>query len=176
MKKLVAAEPIKNPAARVLILGAASGLGLGYTPKAPGTAGSLLGIPLGLYLLTIPTWMALLILFALFVPSCWIAGRAGLHWGNRDSGRIVLDEVIGQAITLLGLRGLYLHAGGYIENFDWIFVALAFGAFRILDIVKPFPAKSFDRQATGFGVMTDDVVAGLYGALIVRALVKIHLS
>ena len=176
MKKLITPERIENPVSRFWILTVASGLGLGYSPFAPGTAGSLLGIPFGLLLLKIPMWLALAICALLMFPLSWISGRAGRHWGNADSGRIVIDEVLGQGISLLGLRHLILASNGDLSAAPAWMYAVGFLLFRIFDIGKPFPARTFDRQATGFGVMADDVVAGLYAALVLRAIASVWFS
>lgn len=172
MKRQITPQPIRNPLARWITLGVSSGLGLGYAPVAPGTFGSLLGIPLGLYLLTLPTWMVMVIFVGLFFVFAALAERACLHWGQTDSGRVVSDEVLGQAIAIFGIRSV-IHEGPVSQ---WIFVAVAFGLFRLFDIVKPFPAKTFDRQESGIGVIADDVVAGLYAALVVLAVSKIWLN
>ncbi len=180
MKKQIQAQPIKNPLAKFLILGFSTAGGLGYAPLAPGTAGSLLGIPLGLWLLGFPTLLSLgicLVLTLIFSP---VSHRASLHWGEMDCGRIVIDEVIGQAITLLGLKFLFESQDISATHF-WSFVGGAFVIFRALDILKPFPAKLFERNSTSFGIkglgiIADDVVAGLYGALIIRGISKIWMS
>ena len=200
--KPVKAVKIKNPLARFFVLGAASGLGLGYAPKAPGTFGSLLGIPLGLWLIQFPTWSSLIFCFLFLLAAVKISERAGLHWGNSDSGRIVIDEVLGQALALIGAKAFFVQylpqpssdnlIGKIFENVSianfvdlansitqhpscLLYVALAFGLFRLFDISKPTPARSFDEMPSGWGVMMDDVVAGLYAALVMRILAKIVL-
>jgi len=178
MKKPISPEPIKNPLKRVAILGLSSGLGLGYAPIASGTFGSLLGIPLGLLLLQYPSWMSFIVLSILVVITAPIVERACKHWGQMDSGRVVWDEVIGQAIALLGLRGpiysqLQVDDSRFIYP-DLMAVVVAFLAFRAFDIFKPFPARGFDRKDTGYGVILDDVVAGLYAAITVWCLLKMH--
>lgn len=200
--KLVTPVTIKNPLSRLFVLGTASGLGLGYAPVAPGTFGSLLGIPLGLWLIQYPTWLSLIvcaILLALFIP---VADRAGIHWGNRDSGRIVIDEVLGQALAILGAKPLLIQflpqtsahtsLAAHFENagvanfldiinsitehkFAMIYIGISFGLFRLFDITKPSPARAFDNKPSGWGVMMDDVVAGLYAALVMRLIAKIVL-
>ena len=166
--KTVTPQPIQNPIAKVLVLGSATGLGLGLLPVAPGTWGSLLGIPFGLWLLTFTPYWAILICLAFFIPAVWVSDRAGLHYGHRDSGKIVIDEVLGQGITLLGCYHFMGQSNLSSTQIPWAAILLAFGLFRLLDIVKPFPARTMDRQANGLGVMADDVVAGLYGAILVR--------
>jgi phosphatidylglycerophosphatase A len=189
MKKPVSLKKIHNPILRFFILASCSGLGLGFSPIAPGTAGSLLGIPLGLWLLkySVIYSVAFLILLSLFFS--WVAEKAGDHWGERDSSKIVIDEVIGQAFTLLGAwvlahpkkidTGLEFREFNILEIIQlepqtWAWTILtAFLLFRALDIVKPFPANRLDRHNSGLGVIGDDVVAGLYGAIVLRFLIPI---
>jgi phosphatidylglycerophosphatase A len=102
--------------------------------------------------------------------------RAQEHWGQGDCQKIVLDEVIGQAIACLGLRAAYLNMERLEPHHFWILFAASFVFFRLLDITKPFPARIFDRMKTGFGIMMDDVVAGLYAALIIRGITRILLA
>jgi phosphatidylglycerophosphatase A len=171
MKKLVPVRPITHPVKKFFILGIVSGLGLGYSPKAPGTAGSLLGIPLGLYLLKFPVAYAVLFLIVSAFLASLLAQRAGDHWGERDSSKIVIDEVIGQALALLGLWVLK-EPNSSITS--WVlFIIMSFGLFRAFDITKPFPANVLDRHNSGFGVIGDDLIAGLYAAIVVRFLIPL---
>ncbi|MEO5667732.1 MAG: phosphatidylglycerophosphatase A [Bdellovibrionota bacterium] len=178
MKKSITPEPISNPAKRFAILTLSTGLGLGYAPVAPGTFGSLLGIPLGLLLLQYPSWMSFIVLSVLVIATAPVVERACKHWGQMDSGRVVWDEVIGQAIALLGLRGP-IYSQLQMDSTHPVYpsipaVVVAFLAFRAFDIFKPYPARSFDRRDSGYGVILDDVVAGLYAALTVWCLIKIR--
>ncbi len=179
MEKAIQARPIQNPIARFFTLGISSGFGLGYLPKAPGTFGSLLGIPFGLFLLQLPPWAAALFVLVLTVISAPLVYRAGQHWGKVDCQKIVWDEVIGQGIAILGLRrSLSLSEwwsarGQEFQVPDLTMLAVAFVAFRAFDILKPFPARTFDERDSGFGVIMDDVVAGLYAALLVWILNRI---
>jgi phosphatidylglycerophosphatase A len=139
----------------------ASGAYVGYIPVASGTFGSLLALPL-LVGLARSAWSpaaiaALLAAAALLaMPVC---GRAGRVYGESDSSRIVLDEVCGMLV-----------AGALLPPTVWA-LGLAFAAFRLFDIVKPFPAGHFDRQVkNGVGVVADDLVAGIYANLVVRML------
>lgn len=180
MKSPLTVRLIKNRFEKLFVLGISTGLGLGLIPGAPGTFGSLLGIPLGLYLIQIPTWLALIIcagLFAIFSP---LAQRACEHWGQSDCQKVVSDEVLGQALTLLCLRhSVPLHSVELFQGITWnlpespLYILVGFGLFRVLDIVKPYPAKTFDRQGGGFAVIADDVVAGLYGALVLWAITRL---
>lgn len=135
----------------------ASGLGTGYLPKAPGTWGSLAAIMVGVPLMAGPVWLlpaaALVACGAGFVaiPRCVPDREADPSW-------VVIDEVAGQWIALLGLGGLSV-AG----------LVLAFVGFRLLDIVKPGPVGWADRQPGAFGIMADDILAGAGVALALLA-------
>lgn len=179
MKAKIPVEPINNSLQRWLTLGVSTGLGLGYAPKAPGTFGSLLGLPLGLLLLQYPTWLALLISAIIFVVFASLADRAARHWGESDCQKIVSDEVLGQALVFLSINNsplltqVEVFAGHYWKIPPLSFIVIGFILFRLLDIVKPYPARTFDRQGGGFGIVADDVVAGLYGAIMLLGLSRI---
>lgn len=163
---------------KFIALPISTGFGLGYFPKAPGTAGSLLGIPLGLYLLQLSHIESLILCGILIVVFTLLAIPTGKHFGENDSGKIVSDEILGQGITFLGFRHVV-----QLESIDlgfvtlaspaWWWVLLAFVFFRIFDIFKPFPIRTLDRREHSFFVIADDVVAGLYGTLTLWALAKI---
>ncbi len=136
--------------------------GIGYFPLAPGTAGSAAGLALVVALAHLPLsglWVvategaAALALGALGV---WAAGRAEKFFGRVDPRQVVIDEVVGQMITHLA------HPGA-----SWKWLLAGFALFRVLDVVKPFPAREAERAPGGWGIMLDDVVAGAYalGAL-----------
>ncbi len=149
-----------------------TGLGLGYAPIAPGTFGSLLGIPLGIWFLNIPSWAAILICVVLFFIFSGLAHRVGKIKGESDASIIVSDEVLGQAITLLGVRYvgpqvILVTSTAHWRTPDWPVVLAGFLLFRLFDIFKPFPARTFDRTIkNGFGTILDDVVAGVYAAIV----------
>ena len=169
MIKHIEKDPIQNPLKRFLFLGVSTGLGTGYAPFAPGTFGSLLGIPLGLGLIYLPGWQALLVIGAIFAIVQPMVERSCKHWGEMDSSKVVIDEVIGQALGMLTLRH-------FIRNGTFpplSLIVISFVLFRVLDILKPFPARTFDRQPTAFGVLADDVVCGLYTALITHAFIRL---
>jgi phosphatidylglycerophosphatase A len=173
MKINVEKNEIKNPIIKFFTLSISTGFGLGYSPFAPGTAGSLLGLVAGWYLIQFPVWMSLAVLFLATLLTLPLINKTCLHFGVMDSQKIVWDEVIGQAIGMLSLRH-FIKVGE--SHPPWTHVVAAFVIFRLLDIFKPFPAKTFDRQATAFGVMADDVVAGLYTALILHAFIRLSPS
>ncbi|MEJ2200160.1 MAG: phosphatidylglycerophosphatase A [Desulfuromonadaceae bacterium] len=144
---------------RWLILFLASNAGLGYAPVASGTFGTLAGIP-AFYLLShcsggvfLAVWSVLLLL------SFWVAGEAGRIYGVVDDGRIVIDELVGYLATVAFLP------------FSWPVALLGFLLFRLFDILKPPPVSWFDRKMkNGYGVVLDDVAAGLYAAAVLRLL------
>jgi len=142
---------------RRFVLCLASNAGLGYSPIASGTVGTLAGIPAFYLLATLPAPLYILTWCALLCLSFWVAGAAGQIYGEADDGRIVIDELVGYLVTVALLP------------FSWTNALLGFVLFRIFDIIKPPPASWFDRQMkNGYGVVLDDVVAGLYGALALR--------
>jgi phosphatidylglycerophosphatase A len=145
----------------------ATAVGAGFVPKAPGTAGSLVGVVFYLLIeaLHAGAYYLHVIIFFL-IAGIWASSRVERLYGH-DSQRIVIDEVVGQMFTF----GLF--AGRY--QFSAIYTALGFGLFRLFDIVKPFPIRRLERFSGGFGVVADDVGAGLY-ALAVLTLTRYGFS
>jgi len=133
-----------------LILLLASGLGAGFSPFAPGTAGTLVAIPIELVLSPIRSPVYELTLLTFFFFSSWIAERAQNHWQKEDDQRIVIDEIMGYFLTMLWIPKTLL------------FISVGFFLFRLLDIVKPFPCRQLEKVRGGFGVVLDDVFAGIY--------------
>jgi phosphatidylglycerophosphatase A len=137
-----------------LVLFLASGLSLGLIPFAPGTFGSLLGIPLHWLLSHLPICLGICSLGFVILISVWISGRAELLLGNTDPSQIVIDEVVGMAVALVG------------APFEPSLIIIAFLFFRFFDIWKPFPIKQIDRSFPGgWGIMLDDVAAGVMANL-----------
>lgn len=145
----------------------ATGLGAGFMPKAPGTAGSVEGVILYLLMerLQLGAYLPHAILFFLIIGT-WSAYRVELFWGE-DSQRIVVDEIAGQMIAF-GLA-----AGRYPLSAFYVFIG--FVLFRLFDITKPFPLRRFENFKWGVGVMADDVGAGIY-ALLVLTLIRYFLG
>lgn len=145
---------------RFVILMATWG-GSGFSPFASGTAGTLAAIPFYLVLarLPLPVYAATLVPF--FFLASWVAGRAEEIFGEKDSGKIVIDEVMGYLITMAGVP------------LSWQAVVAGFFLFRFFDIVKIEPARWCDqRLKNGYGVVLDDVVAGIYAAIALRLLLR----
>lgn len=145
----------------------AFGLGSGTAPKAPGTFGTLAALPVWWFLLqgipTLPYLGILIAGFALGVVLCDITSRdLGVH----DHGGIVWDEWIGVWITLLWLP----LEGGLLADLGWLMYG--FVLFRFFDILKPWPIKWLDtRVHGGFGIMIDDVLAGIFAWLVLQGTV-----
>lgn len=137
----------------------ATGFGSGLSPWAPGTMGTLIAIPLYL-LLPVMSWpLYLLLLFCGAVAGIWICESATRAIGVDDHGAIVWDEIIGYGITL------------FLAPPGWIWLLLGFLLFRLFDIVKPWPIRWFDQHLSGgFGIMLDDVVAGIFACLCLQFL------
>lgn len=134
------------------------GFGSGLTPKAPGTFGSAFA------LLFVPIWLAIgfsATIIAIVIMSLigiYICGKTAQIMGVHDDGRIVWDEFAGQSITFLPLL--------YLGTLDWIWALIGFGLFRLFDVWKPWPIRAIDRGVDGgFGIMLDDIIAGLWAAL-----------
>jgi phosphatidylglycerophosphatase A len=136
----------------------AKGFGAGSSPLAPGTIGSLWGILLGYAMARCALAATLAIAVGVVLIGVWAAGRAERLIGKKDAPEIVVDEVAGMTITLAGLPFTLPH------------VAAGFIIFRMLDIAKPPPARwAEEHMVGGWGVVMDDVVAGVYGNLLLRA-------
>ena len=131
---------------------------VGYAPVAPGTAGSVAGLLVygGLRAAGAPVWADLVVIAALFAAGVWSGTMAERHFGGTDPGPGVVDEVVGMLVTLWALPA------------TWVIAVLAFFVFRLLDIVKPWPARQFEALHGGLGMMADDVMAAIYGNLALR--------
>ncbi len=131
----------------------ALGFGSGLAPKAPGTVGTVLGLPLFWAITAIAPDLPnqLILIAATFLLGIWACARTGRALGVADHGGMVWDEIVAFALVLL-----FTPAG-------WMWMLAAFGLFRLFDIVKPWPIRFFDiRLKNGFGVMFDDLLAAGY--------------
>jgi phosphatidylglycerophosphatase A len=134
----------------------ATWFGCGLAPIAPGTfgsAGAFVIIPLWLWM-GWPAWTLAIVAAVLTPLSIWSATLTAKSAGRKDPGLVVVDEVLGQWVTLAGAPVL-----------DWKYLLAGFFLFRILDIIKPFPARQFEALPDGMGIVADDLMAGVYGAL-----------
>jgi len=130
---------VKNKAAVVL----ATWFGAGFFPRAPGTAGSLAAIA---------------------APGVWAASVTAARSGSKDPGIVVIDEVVGQWVTVAG-----------VTAFNWRSWLAAFLIFRLLDIWKPPPVRRLEKLAGGAGIMADDIMAGVYGAVLLYVAGRVNL-
>ena len=163
--------------------------GVGYLPFAPGTWGSLVGV--GLYLL-MQLWtfrfirlfagpnslmllspgsvfiaVELIVITLVTLVGIWAASRTEQLSGRKDPGKVVIDEVAGQLIALLPI----------VPRLDpgWVSIISAFLLFRLFDIVKPYPARRFEKLESGLGIMSDDIVAGAYAAVATAVIIAVGL-
>jgi phosphatidylglycerophosphatase A len=128
--------------------------GAGYSPFAPGTAGSLAAVAIAVAL-RLPPWEYAVLAALLFAPAVWAADVTARTVKKKDPGIVVVDEVIGQWIALAGARTL-----------NWETYLAAFLLFRLFDIWKPPPVRQLEALPGGLGINADDVVAGIYAALV----------
>jgi phosphatidylglycerophosphatase A len=138
----------------------ATSFGAGFSPVAPGTMGTLTAIPLAWALARwCDPWVFWVATLAVTLIGTWAASRFVAASGTHDDQRIVVDEVAGYLVTLL------------LVPKSWVHLGLAFVLFRLFDIWKPPPVRQVDEHVMGgFGVMADDLAAGVYGALVLLAL------
>ncbi len=139
----------------------AFGFGSGLAPKAPGTVGTLLGLPLFWLIVAVapdlPNQIVLII--ATFLLGILACGRTGRALGVADHGGMVWDEIVAFALVLL------------FTPANWLWIAVAFGLFRLFDILKPWPIRLADtRLKNGFGVMFDDLLAAGYAIAALKGL------
>jgi phosphatidylglycerophosphatase A len=144
-----------NPQSRIPALLLSTALGVGYTPVAPGTAGTAAGLLLWV-LLPPSAYVQGAAILVLFIVGSWSGSVAEQHFGRTDPGQVVIDEVMGMLITL------------FMNPVGWGGIGLAFLLFRAFDIVKPYPANRLERLHGGLGIMADDGMAGVYANLALR--------
>lgn len=134
----------------------ATAFGAGYSPLIPGTAGSVVGLAtfVALHRLS-PLWQVI-VTVAVCAVGVVAATYTATRVGKKDPGIVVIDEVVGQWISLLFLP------------FTPATACVGFVLFRIMDIVKPWPARDFEALPGGLGIMADDVMAGIYANLVLR--------
>ncbi len=137
--------------------------GIGYSPVAPGTAGSLAGLVLYGVLrwagVSAPLEAAIIV--ALVLAGAWSGTIAERHFGTTDPSAGVIDEVAGMLVTL------------FLLPVSWSLAVAGFLLFRLLDVIKPFPARRFEALHGGWGMMADDLMAAVYANLALRALLAL---
>jgi phosphatidylglycerophosphatase A len=145
----------------MLATGLATCFGCGYSPKAPGTAGSAAGIAIAWLLISVAGFSPLLLIpltLVLTPIGIWAAGATERDVGREDPGIVVIDEVLGQWLTAAA-----------IVHPTWQSYVLAFALFRIFDITKPWPIRKLESLHGGLGIIADDLLAGVYGAVLMVA-------
>ena len=139
----------------------AFGFGSGLAPKAPGTWGTLAAVPFLFLWQYLPWPVYLLMLVVSFTAGVFICQSVSNKLGVHDHGGIVWDEFVGLWLTF------------FMVELTWQSVLIGFVLFRIFDILKPFPIKWLDQKVKGgFGIMIDDVLAGIFAAVILQILIK----
>ncbi|MFO8052936.1 MAG: phosphatidylglycerophosphatase A [Candidatus Omnitrophota bacterium] len=139
-----------------IIIGLASLLGIGFIPGCPGTAASLFGL---LFVWLIKS-QAAFVFFTVIVCiiAFYLSGKAEKIVGQKDPKQIVVDELAGISTTFLFIPKTF------------IFILLGFFLFRLFDIIKVFPANRLEKKKGSFGIVGDDLVAGIYANLVLQLL------
>lgn len=135
------------------------GLGAGLMPRAPGTWGSLLAVPIYLVLYPYGQAVYIIVVAVMFGAGIYLTGRTAKALGVHDHPAIVIDEVAGMMVTWLGAPP------------SWPVVLIGFVLFRLFDILKPWPIRRIDEGlGGGTGIMVDDLLAGLMAAAVLQLL------
>ncbi|CAB1084526.1 Phosphatidylglycerophosphatase A (EC [Olavius algarvensis Delta 1 endosymbiont] len=140
----------------------ATGFYVGKIPFAPGTFGTLWGLPLCFFLAGMKLPLAVVCVVLLIALAIWLAHAAEKVLKQKDPGCIVIDEIAGMVVTMIGLP------------FNLTTASIGYIIFRILDIAKPFPIKTLDKRVSGgAGIVIDDVVAGMFANLLLRLILTV---
>jgi phosphatidylglycerophosphatase A len=138
----------------------ALGFGSGLVPKGPGTAGTVVAVPVYLLLQPLPVAVYAALVAALFIIGIPVCAHTARRMGVHDHPGIVWDEIVGYLVTMT-----FAPPG-------WLWVAAGFVLFRLFDISKPWPIRLLDRNVGGgFGIMVDDLLAGIAAAAVLQLLV-----
>ena len=142
----------------------ASGGFAGYFPIAPGTVGTLVGVAIVWWWRGLPLWSYVLLTLIGIGVAIWSSAQANRIFAKPDSSRIVIDEIVGFLVTMVGIP----------VNLYWL--VFGFILFRIFDVIKLPPANYFDTQLkNGAGVVLDDVVSGIYANIILHLMIRANL-
>lgn len=140
----------------------AFGFGSGAMPFAPGTFGTLVAIPVFLLMAPLGLWAYLAITLLLAIIGVWLCHVTARDLGVHDHSGIVWDEIVGYLVTMIAVPQ------------TWQMIVLGFVLFRIFDIFKPWPIGWIDKRVQGgLGIMLDDVLAGIFAALVLQMLLQI---
>ena len=142
------------------VLFVATGFFIGSVPVAPGTFGSLIGLPICFFLSHLNFLQSLICILVFILFAIGIASAAEKILNQKDPGQIVIDEIAGLMVTLAGLP------------FNLKTVLAGFIIFRVFDILKPFPIRIMEKRVGGgSGIVLDDILAGVYGNLFIRLVI-----
>ena len=145
-----------------LIMATATGLFVGYLPFAPGTFGTALAIPLHMLFIKFSLPFYALAIGCTILIGILTAGSAEKILDIKDPGVVVIDEIAGMLITLIGAPN---------NPYVWL---IGFVLFRIFDILKPFPIGWVDKRIHGgIGIMLDDIIAGIYSLIVLQIIIRI---
>ncbi len=140
----------------------ALGFGTGCVPMMPGTIGTLVGVLFYLPMQTLSWPIYIGVTVVLFSLGVWLCDVTARHLGVHDHGGIVWDEIVGFLITMTAVPP------------DWRFMLLGFVLFRLFDICKPWPISWLDRHLSGgIGIMSDDVLAGIYALIVLQIIINL---
>ena len=135
----------------------ATGFGAGLLPKAPGTWGTLLAVLPYYFMQFLPTSTYLAVAIGFIFFAVWISSNAIKIYDDDDPSIVVIDEVAGFFVAML------------FVPFSWLLVGIGFGLFRLFDIWKPWPISLIDKRlGGGWGVVFDDVIAGVYTCVLLN--------
>lgn len=135
----------------------AVGFGSGLASKAPGTAGTLVAVPMYIGLSYFALWQYLVVVVALFIIGVWICDVVAKQMGVHDAPSIVWDEIVGYLITMIASPP------------GWFWIIAGFVLFRLFDILKPWPIRVIDKQVKGgMGIMLDDVLAAIFALIVLQ--------
>jgi phosphatidylglycerophosphatase A len=137
----------------------ALGFGTGLSPRAPGTAGTLIGVLLDPVMRLLGLELRVLAVVLMFAAGVWICGESAKRLGAHDHPGIVWDEIVGYLAMML------------VVPAGWGWALAGFVVFRFFDILKPWPIRQLDHGVGGgLGIMVDDVMAAVWGALVLLAI------
>ena len=137
----------------------AFGFGAGLSPKAPGTFGTLVAVPIVLLAMHLGFMVHLVFTLAAALAGIYICGESSRRLGVHDHSGIVWDEITGYSVTMLAAPA------------NWWWLLAGFALFRFFDIVKPWPIREADHSLSGgLGIMLDDIIAGIFAGAILLAM------
>ena len=144
---------------KIFFLSLATGFGLGYSPIMPGTTGSIPGFILVCFFLKFSWPVQIFLIILSFFTGVWVSNNALKYFHEQDPGAITIDEIVSLPVTffLIPLSPATILTG-FIIN-------------RILDIIKPFPAYRSQALPKGWGIMTDDLITGIYSNIILQVVI-----